>query len=701
MPNVPLAQNTVGIAAPGVSARVEAPDMGAGGEMVGRALQNLGAQGSDLADTLHQVQSAQDNAATKEAVNSVNAHVNDALYTGADPYFQKSGKDALNARPLADKSIGDAIALARKGMGTPRQQRMFDDALAEQRLSWGTQIANHAFKEATTYDDDQSKARAAQSHENAVVNYLDPVESGKQIATGVAEIDNRARLNHWSPEVTAVETLKFTNGVHQDIGEQLAYSGGHDGPQLALAYADRHRAEMTGDGYNSVITHARVQQNALDAEQRRADAEQRRLESEAKHDARDRAEDVLRNIQDHVVVDPKTLASAISDARTADAPALAESLQQGAFKNDVVQQYAKATPPEMQDRINTLSAEITKAGGKVDPQKIIERDTLQELVGKSRSELHTDQIAWGAKAFGVDPPNLNLNDPGSIRARVAFVTKIANRTGESPRPLSQDEVASSQQTLQHGSTQDKVGLALRVARLGSLALPAAEQLTTNPGFINLIGLATHSNSGVAASRVNQVVTGYDVLKTKPKLIDQNIAGKSFSQYTGGAFQFLPQAKQGVLSNAQALFASEANEHGWDSWGQADSRAWYRAVNSALGAYTRNGKQVGGLATFNGGVTILPENMAQDEFENRIAKSNGPEFRKAQNGIPVFASGQSPTATDLKRMQWVPSGDNTYRLGNGSEFLRTKDGQPYEIDVSKLNPSSISSENLKRYSYVRY
>lgn len=684
MPRVAEAVNTVGIASPGVSARVDAPNMGAGGEMIGRALQGLGNAGADFADTMMQIQSAQDNAAAKEATNSVNARVNDLLYTGEDPYFQKSGKGALEARPTTDKGITDAITEARKGLGSPHQQKLFDQALADQRRSWGAQIANHAFKEAFSYDDEQSAARADQAHENAVVNYLDPVESRAQLDTGIAEIHHRGDINHWSPEKTQIDALKFTNEAHKDVGEQLAYSGGQDGPKLAIAYADRHRGELTGDGYDSILTHARVQQNALEAEQRRQATEQRRIEREAKTDARDRAQSVYRNIQDHVVVDPKALAGAIGDAKTAGDDALAEGLRQGGLKNNLTQQYAGATPAELQQRVNELSADITKAGGKVDPDKMVERDTLSELLTKSRSELNRDALSWGAAHLGISVEKLNLNDPASIAARLDAVTKIASRTGTTAQPLMQDEVAASQQTLYHGSTQDKVGLAMRIARLGPLALPAAEQLSNNPGWQNLIGLATHANHGVAASRVNQVLTGQDVLKTKPKLIDQSAATRQFQQFVGGSLQFLPRVSAGVYANAQALLASQANEHGWNEWTDAQG-GWQSSVNSALGAYTKNGKKYGGLATFNGGVTILPENMAQDEFEGRIAKSNGPEFRKAQNGIPVFGDGRTPTATDLKKMQWVPSGDGIYRLSDGNGFLKTKQGGFYEVDVARMHP----------------
>lgn len=697
MPRVPQAENVVPFART-TDAKIQTPDMTEGTRQIAHGLQNLaegfGAAGHDY----EVVAAAQDNAATKEAANQVDAQANDVLFTGQSPYFDKRGKDALSARLDTEKQLDSFITEARKNLKTPRQREMFDERVNQQRLSWGSRIADHAHTQAFKYDDDQTAASVTLSGQSASANFLDPEQSRKDIDTGIANIRHRAMLNGWAPDVTKVEELRFTSGVHQDIGSRLAYEGGVEGPKLAEAYADRHRSELTNDSYEAIKTHSRTQQNALEADQRRAEADARREAREAKSDAKDRANSVYRNIQDGVAVDPKSLASAISDAKTAGDDALAEGLRQGGLKNNLTQQYANATPGELQDRVNELSAEITKAGGKVDPDKLVERNHLQTLVSRSRSALNNDPLAWGAEHLGLPVPKLNLNDQGSVNQRLQVAATIARRTGTIPKPLTQDEVAATQQTLNHGTTQEKVALAMRLSRLGNMALPAAEQLTSNPAYINIIGLATHSNRGVATSRVNQVMTGYDVLKTKPKLVNKDDAQRQFNEFTGSALQFLPQVKTGVLSNAQALLATEANEHGWNDWGDIDARAWFRSVNSALGAYTRDGKQVGGLASYNGGITVLPENMTQEEFEGRIAKAHGPEFRNAQNGVPVYGDGRSPTATDIKRMQWIPSGDGVYRLTDGHGFLHTKDGGFYELDISRLNPSL--DDQLASHGYVR-
>lgn len=677
------------------TARIRPADFSA--SPLGTGLEKLGQAGSDYVDQQTKIDDIHDDATVKEATNAVTDYYSQLGYTGPDAYYSKSGKDALLAKPMVEKGLDSYIDDTKNGLKNDRQRELFDEAVKPQRTAWAVQIATHADKETQQYAVDESTNRAATVGELAKRVYVsDPAQGEQQIATGLSEFDALAKLKGWGPEQTANEKLKFSSGVYKDIGTRLAYEGGKDGPNLALGVINVHGQSMTADDREAVLTHARAAQSALDTEVRRQEAEQHRLEREVKSDAHDRAEAVLRNIQDGVVVDPKDLANAMGDARTAENPALVEGLRQGGLKNSLTQQYADATPAELQSRVNDLSAQITKAGGKVKPDLIVERDHLQTLVTNSRSALNQDPLSWGAQHLGVDIKPLNLNDQNSINDRLNAASLIARRTGTTPRPLMQDEVAASQQILSHGTVQDKVGLALRVSKLGPLALPAAEQLTNDAGFQNVIGLATHSNRGVAASRVTQIMTGYEVLKTKPKLIDKDQSQQQFDAMMGGALQFLPQVAAGVRSNAQALLASQANEHGWETWNDAQG-GWVPAINSALGAYSRDGKRVGGLWTLNGGTTILPENTTGAEFENRISKSNGPEFRKAQNGDPVFGDGRTPTATDLKRMQWVPSGDGIYRISDGNGFIKTKAGGFYEIDFGKLN--SFDAQ-LAAHGYTR-
>jgi hypothetical protein len=678
-------------------ARMRAPDFGP--DPLSTGLKAAGQAISAYAENQVAVEDTQDRASVKEAVNALGSHYAEVGFTGQNPYFESAGKDALSRRPEVEKGIDDFIAQSRTALGNDRQRKLFDETVVPQRTAWGVQIAEHAGKEAKQYDTDESQSRADVSQQLAVATYVqDPTHGEQQISTGLDEIDHVGALKGWGPDQLAEEKLKYTSGTYKDIGARLSYEGAH-GPELAKALVEQHAGSMTADDREAVLTHARVAQNALEAEVRRQEADARRQAREDKSDARDRATSVLRMVTDGSVVEPEAMAKAIEDARTAEDPALEESLRQGGLKNGLTQEWVGATPAEIQTRVNELSAEITKKGGKVKPDVMVERDHLQTLLGSSRSALRQDPLAWGAEHLGLNITPLNLKDAGSISQRIQVATMIAKRTGTTPRPLTQDEVSATQQTLQHGTVQDKVGLTMRLAKLGPLALPAADQLTNDAGFHNLIGLATLQNSGVAASRVNQIITGYEVLKSKPKLIDNEQAQRQFNEMVGSSLQFLPQVRAGVMSNANALVAVQANETGASEWSALDSRGYFKAVNSALGAYVRDGKQVGGLATVNGAITVLPEDMTQEEFENRISKSHGPEFRKAQNGVPVYSDGRSPTATDLKRMQWVPSGDGVYRLSDGHGFLHTREGGFYEVDATRLNPSSFDAQ-LAAHGYVR-
>jgi len=685
MPSVPLAQNTVGLAEV-TDTKLQPADFGAAGAYVGGAIDKVGQAGSDFAGELakrnEETAALHDNAATKQAATAASGYYAEQGYTGADPYFSKDGKDALLARPAFEKGLDDAIATARSGLKTPRQQTMFDEAMGEQRQQWGIQIAEHADKETKQYDADETTSRAGMSKELAVATAItDPVHSDEQIATGLSEVANLGKLNSWGPDQLKLESLKYTSGTYKDIGTRLANEGGDNGPKLAEALVEKHGDAMTADDREAVLTHARVQTNALAAAQRQIEATTRRDVREAKSDARNRAITAAENIDLAIPMRPAEYATALNDAQASGDEGLVKRIQRGQFKNNLTQQYANATPAELQGRIDQLSAGVTKAGVDAKPGDVIERDHLQTMLNASNSELNTDPLSWGARHLGIAVAPLNLNDPASIAQRVSVSTLIANRTGHTPLPLHPEEIAAQSSILSEGTVQQKVGLAMKLSRFGPLAGAAAGQITNNPGFLNVVGLASHRNRGVAASRVNQVISGYEALKTRPKLIDKTMATQQFNGFVGNALQFLPTVKTGVLSNAQALLASEANDHGWAEWNDAQPR-WFAAVNSALGAYSKDGHQIGGLHTFNGGTTVLPEDVSDTQFETHIAHAVGPGIRAAQNGTPTYANGKQATASDIKRMQWVPVRDGVYRLTDGNSFLHTDRGF-YEIDFRKL------------------
>ncbi len=689
MPTVPVAQNTVGLAEM-TNAKFQPADFGAAGEMVGKSLQGLGQQGSEAASRLFEqqkiVQERFDDATTKQAANSVSAFYSEHGYTGDDPYFQKGGRDAQFARPEFEKGLDTTIQSARSQLKTPRQLRMFDDAVTPQRQQWGVQIATHADKETTSYDISESQSRASLAGEVFRHTAIqDPAHADQQMATALAEVDHLGQLQHWGPDELAAKKLTFTSGAHKDVGTDLVYSDPTAGPTLAVAYVNKHEGEMTTDDHHAVMNNARTYQSTIEAASRRAEADARRENHDQTNDARQRAQSVERMITDGVNVDPKILASAMTDAQFAKDPGLIESLRQGGMKNALTVEYGNTPPAELQNTVNDLGAQIAKAGGNVNADLMVKRDHLTKLLAKSSSDLKADPLSWGSQHLGINPGPLNLADPNSISQRIQAATTVSRRTGALPVPITNEEAASFAPIVTDGTIKQKSELVQHLAAFGSLARSAVEKIAPgDDGFQGLVGLAQLSNPAAARIAVQRVLAGREVLLTNPDIIDKNASLQQFNDMVGPALTFLPTVTNGVYANAQAILASEAGANGKHQWADVVGR-WPVAINAALGGYTREGVKVGGLGKINGAVTVLPDGMSQADFDTTISRATGPMFVGASgHQTPLFKDGTVPTATAIKKMIWVPVADGRYRIGDGHGFLEKKGGGFYEVDVRKLH-----------------
>jgi hypothetical protein len=685
MPVVPLARNLVDFPSPGVNARVEAPNMGAGGEMVGRALEGLGNELSNAAEVQNQIETIHDHAAVKEQINKNLQWYTEAAYTGPNAYFQKDGRDAVETQPMVAKGLDELIKQNRTALNNPRQQQMYDLAMGPMRDEWAMKIAEHGASQEKAYDKDQSAGLQANASELAKAQYLnDPAAAEKQIDTGLTEVDRYWHSQGAPQPFIDAKKLEYASGIYKDVGANLAYSG-PDGPRLAQALLDQHGGSMTADDRYAVSTHARSAQNALDAELHRQESEQRKLVSEAKHDAHDRATSAAANLDSGLPMDPKSYATAITDANTAEDEPLLRRLERGQLKNTTMFTHQRDNPVQLTNQINALSAEISKAGAKADPDKIIQRDALTQLYNTSSEQLRSNGIAYAAQHFGMEPQPLNVMDPNSIHARVQLAQRASQVTGTQVAPLQPAEIQPLTQAWRAGDAGAKTSLVMHLAQFGSMAPAAAQQIAPNDaGLVHLIGLASHSNRGVAISRVNQAIAGYEAMKTEQRIVGKLATQPDFNTWTGSALQFMPGARDGVFTVAKALLAQDAQQHGWSDENAADSKAWYRAINSALGAYNRGDIQYGGLAAVNGAQTVLPENMSADDFEKRVSRAGDPQFHAAGNGVPVTGNGTPLGAGDLKKMHFIPVDDGVYRLESGGSFVHTKDGSPFELDIRRLS-----------------
>ena len=687
--------------APATSARFQPQDFGPG---VGAGLEQLGEAGQQAAGVLQQTAALHDEAAVKEATNGVNQWYAEAAYTGPNALFGKVGKDALTTAPMVTTGLQNEIANTRKGLQNDRQRYLFDEAVNPQNVEWQTQIGRHVLEQTRTYATNESIARAGMTGEMAGLTYLDdPAQGEKHIEVMNAEIANAGRLQGLGPDAIRQKQFVATSGIYKDVGTQIA-SAGPQGWDLARSFVETHKASMSDDDRAAVLTRADVEQHAFEAEQRQAAAEQRRQQSEDMRDARDRAESGLGRLDSGLPLSPDEYTQLHQDALATGDPNLIKRVEEGQFTNNLSIQHQHDTPTQLQDRINTLSASITKAGAKADPNQIIERDHLQQMFNQSSSQLNSDSLSWGAAHLGIPVQPLNIDDPNSIANRVAAASKIAAQTGHAPQVLTASEATAMTPQWTRGDTSAKINLVSKIARFGPLAVTAAQQIAPNDnGLIHLVSLAQHSNKGVGLSRVTQALAGYEAMKTEAQIVGKVGTLPDFNTFVGSSLQFMPGARDGVFTVAKALLAEDASQRGWKDNNDADPKAWYRAINSALGAYNRGDVQFGGLAGVNGAQTVLPENMSLDDFENRISRANGAQFKAAGNGEPVLGNGSPLSAGDLKKLHFVPVDDGVYRLEMGGSFVHTKAGQPFEVDVRKLNGATGKSfdAQLAAHGYARY
>jgi hypothetical protein len=645
-------------------------------------LRAIGAGIQQIAETEAAVKATVDEADAKHAFNQYLQTSDQVLHTGENAFYSLTGKAAVDQRATTEKALRDAGQGLLDSSRSPEQRRMLSEAL-ESRIQEDLKgVGSHAIDQGIRYNIDESAARTTLSGSDAVRNYLDPKIAETSIATGLTEIENRGRLEHWSPDRIAAETLKWESGVRRDIGTRFVYES-DQGPDIARTYAERFKDHLTPDDAFAIDSAARVQANSLAAEQRRLEAEAKREAREQAREAGQRAEDTLRLINDGVPVPAPVLASALEDARTSGRGALEDSIKTGGFKNNLTVEYRDHTPAEIQNRLNVLGATIKKAGDHPDPNDVIEFDHLSHLRDKSAADLNRDPLSWGASHLGIQVPRLDIANPASIRARVTAATRISQRTGAPIRPLTDDEAAALTPTVAHGSIEERRTLIQRLANFGSAGTLAAEQIAPNDSaFHALVGLATSRNRPAAALYIGYALQGPEALKKNPKLVKDAEAQARFARFAGGAFRLLPNVSTAVYQNALNILAGYADQKGMPDWEHAQGE-FEGSVNGALGSYVHNGVRYGGLGIWQGERVILPDGMSQDEFDHRLSRSSTDMLNRGGNGTPVWSNGKRLNLGEFKRMHLVAVGDGIYRVSDGRNYIARAEGGFYEMNVNRV------------------
>lgn len=240
MPTVPVLNQNQVKQDPMTGAKFQAADFGAGGEMVGKAVQRFGQELAYSADQLDQINAIHDEAAAKRQDNLGVDRIRDLLWTGDNAFYTKEGFDAGNARPDVEKQL-DAIRNELAGqLKNDRQRemfgRVFDRRLAQEREG----IARYSIGQVSKEEERQSIARGVNAATEAVTYADDPVRSETAIATGISEIRSRASKQGWAPEVAKAEEAKYVSGIR---AQQIDAKTRAD-PVTAMALVEKYRDQL-------------------------------------------------------------------------------------------------------------------------------------------------------------------------------------------------------------------------------------------------------------------------------------------------------------------------------------------------------------------------------------------------------------------------------------------------------------------------
>lgn len=222
-------------------ARFDAPDIGAGGRMVGQSVQRaagaLRQASADVEDTLTIYAEAR----AKQLDNEYQEFERQTLF-GDQGYYSKQNADAIDARKPTEEALNKKAGELLARASDHRERDMLTNVLNRRRNEAFNGINRYAQAETRRFAVQQSDARIGNAQENYATYYWsDPDKAANERATMLNEIDARLDLNGMHDAgIREAERAKALTGMHQSVIETEMIRD----PRRAAEYLEEHRAEI-------------------------------------------------------------------------------------------------------------------------------------------------------------------------------------------------------------------------------------------------------------------------------------------------------------------------------------------------------------------------------------------------------------------------------------------------------------------------
>jgi hypothetical protein len=297
--------------------------------------------------------------------------------------------------------------------------------------------------------------------------------------------------------------------------------------------------------------------------------------------------------------------------------------------------------------------------------------------------------------FSADPKNFK----SQIEDRVAKSKIYAEQQGIPVQFFANDEASALSTFLQTADVNQQLGMIAKITDgFGKDAPRAMAEISKfSPEYAHIGGLMM---SGASSTTVKDALNGIKQKQAgnKPFEMGGDAVTKqmTIANQLGNAYYNSAQTRNNIVTVANAIYTQRAIMRG-DT--QFNEDVYQEAFQEAAGAVKFTDKSwyggsrqklAGGIIDYKGMKLPIPNNIAQDEFEDIISKATYADFEAAANGKLVDAKGRKYTVERLRDAYPAPINTDEsflyygeYRdVANPQQFY-TQDGKPVRINFRKL------------------
>lgn len=287
--------------------------------------------------------------------------------------------------------------------------------------------------------------------------------------------------------------------------------------------------------------------------------------------------------------------------------------------------FATLTPADQLAVINTVKATATN-----DPDDVDRLDRLRAMHAKTVESLEADPLTHVASRRLADIAAIDLQDPATIRRRVAQAEAVAvdYNEGRVLRYFTNAERDAFQAELSRADADGQMALATGIVNgFGDRAPVALAEIGENDPIFAMAGRLVMTTNELAPART--MLQGRQMIADKTGAKIDKTARQAVSSMIVSAFPSADrQRATTLLSAADAHFASAGLGVDPDATDAELRNAYLKSVQAVSGQVRRNGVIYGGLQEVNGRMTLLPPSLTADAAEDLLAGATAADLAQA-------------------------------------------------------------------------